>query len=41
MLEYLGEDEAAASIARAVRDFEGDASILGTAGITTQLLERL
>jgi 3-isopropylmalate dehydrogenase len=41
MLEYLGEDDAAASIARAVRDFEGDVSILGTSGITTQLLERL
>lgn len=41
MLEHLGEDEAATRIARAVRDFEGDASILGTSGITSQLLERL
>ncbi|HEY5302755.1 MAG TPA: 3-isopropylmalate dehydrogenase [Acidimicrobiales bacterium] len=41
MLEHLGEDDAAARIARAVRDFEGDASILGTSGVTTQLLERL
>jgi hypothetical protein len=41
MLEHLGEDEAAARIARAVRDFEGDAAILGTSGVTTQLLERL
>ncbi len=41
MLEHLGEDDAATRIARAVRDFEGDASILGTSGITTQLLERL
>ena len=41
MLEHLGEDEAAARIARAVRDFEGDAAILGTSGVTNQLLERL
>jgi 3-isopropylmalate dehydrogenase len=41
MLEHLGEDEAAARIARLVRDFEGDASVLGTSGVTTQLLERL
>lgn len=41
MLEHLGEDDAATRIARAVRDFEGDASMLGTSGITTQLLERL
>ena len=41
MLEHLGEDEAAARIARAVRDFEGDAAILGTSGVTAQLLERL
>ena len=41
MLEHLGEDEAAARIARAVRDFHGDAAQLGTAGITRQLLERL
>lgn len=41
MLEHLGEDEAAARIARAVRDFDGDAAILGTSGVTAQLLERL
>jgi 3-isopropylmalate dehydrogenase len=41
MLEHLGENEAAARIAAAVRDFQGDASILGTSGITAQLLERL
>ena len=41
MLEHLDEDEAAARIARAVRDFEGDAGELGTSGITAQLLERL
>ena len=41
MLEYLGEDDAAARIARVVRDFEGDAAVLGTSGITAQLLERL
>jgi 3-isopropylmalate dehydrogenase len=41
MLEHLGEDDAAARIARAVRDFDGDAATLGTSGITQQLLERL
>jgi 3-isopropylmalate dehydrogenase len=41
MLEHLGESEAAARIARAVRDFDGDASQLGTSGITAYLLERL
>ena len=41
MLEHLGEDDAAARIARAVADFDGDAAMLGTAGITSQLLERL
>jgi 3-isopropylmalate dehydrogenase len=41
MLEHLGENDAAARIARAVRDFDGDAGSLGTTGITKQLLERL
>jgi len=41
MLEHLGEDEAAARVARVVRDFDGDASTLGTSGITAHLLERL
>jgi 3-isopropylmalate dehydrogenase len=41
MLEHLGEDDAAARIAHAVADFDGDAAMLGTAGITSQLLERL
>jgi len=41
MLEHLGEDEAAARIARAVADFNGDVAALGTVGITQRLLERL
>jgi len=41
MLEHLGEVDAAARIARAVADFNGDPVALGTAGITEQLLERL
>ena len=41
MLEHLGEDEAASRIARAVQEFNGDVSILGTSGITKQLIERL
>lgn len=41
MLEHLGEAEAAQRIARAVQDFSGDVTSLGTAGITNQLLERL
>jgi len=40
MLEHLGEHEAAARIARAVRDFSGDVT-LGTAAITQELLGRL
>ena len=41
MLEHLGESDAATRIARAVRDFDGDASQLGTSGVTAHLLERL
>ena len=41
MLEHLGAAEAAQRIARAVQDFSGDVTSLGTAGITNQLLERL
>ena len=41
MLEHLGESEAVVRIARAVTDFDGDASQLGTSGITAYLLERL
>jgi 3-isopropylmalate dehydrogenase len=40
MLEHLGEDDAAARIARAVQDFEGDVT-LGTASITQEILGRL
>jgi 3-isopropylmalate dehydrogenase len=41
MLEHLGEHEAARRIDRAVRDFDADPVLLGTAGITRALLERL
>ncbi|MHB1210287.1 MAG: 3-isopropylmalate dehydrogenase [Acidimicrobiales bacterium] len=41
MLEHLGEDEAATRIARAVQEFDGDVTVLGTAGVTKQLIERL
>lgn len=41
MLEHLGEGQAAARIARAVAEFNGDVTALGTVGITHQLLERL
>jgi 3-isopropylmalate dehydrogenase len=41
MLEHLGELEAASRIARAVQEFKGDVAALGTAGITTQLMESL
>jgi 3-isopropylmalate dehydrogenase len=41
MLEHLDEPEAAARIARAVADFDGDVVSLGTRGVTSQLIERL
>jgi len=41
LLEHLGETEAAARIARAVRDFDGDPVALGTTGVTNALRERL
>ncbi len=41
MLEHLGEDGAASRVARAVQEFDGDVAVLGTAGVTQQLIERL
>jgi 3-isopropylmalate dehydrogenase len=41
MLEHFGEADAARRITRAVQDFEGDVTTLGTLGVTKQLLERL
>jgi len=41
MLEHLGEDAAARQIERVVQDFAGDAAVLGTAGVTKDLIERL
>ena len=41
MLEHIGETEAARRIARAVADFEGDVTSLGTDGVITQLQESL
>ena len=41
MLDHLGEDDAASNIARVVQEFNGDVTILGTEGITKQLIERL
>ena len=41
MLEHLGEEDAARRIARAVADFEGDAAVLGTSGVTQAIQERL
>jgi len=41
MLEHLDEQDAASRIARAVQDFKGDVAVLGTAGITSQLMESL
>jgi 3-isopropylmalate dehydrogenase len=41
LLEHLGETQAAARIARAVRDFDGDPVALGTTGVTNALRERL
>ncbi len=41
MLEHLDEAEAAQRIARAVADFGGDITVLGTEGITKQLIGRL
>ncbi len=41
MLEHLGEDAAASRIARAVQEFDGDVAVLGTDGVTKQLIERL
>ncbi len=41
MLEHLGEHDAARRIATAVADFDGEVAVLGTAGITQDLIERL
>ena len=41
MLDHLGETEAARRIARAVQDFDGDVTVLGTDGVTNELLGRL
>jgi 3-isopropylmalate dehydrogenase len=41
MLEHLGEHEAAQRIARAVADFDGDVTVLGTDGVTKKLIGRL
>jgi 3-isopropylmalate dehydrogenase len=41
MLEHLDEVEAAQRIARAVADFEGDVTALGTDGVTKNLIGRL
>lgn len=41
MLEHLGEEKAASRIARVVQEFDGDVAVLGTLGVTKQLIERL
>jgi isocitrate/isopropylmalate dehydrogenase len=41
MLEHLGEHDAARRVARAVADFDGDVTSLGTDGVTKQLQESL
>jgi 3-isopropylmalate dehydrogenase len=41
MLEHLDEVEAARSIAQAVADFDGDVAVLGTDGVTKNLIGRL
>jgi hypothetical protein len=41
MLEHLDEVEAAQRIARAVADFDGDVTALGTDGVTKNLIGRL
>jgi 3-isopropylmalate dehydrogenase len=41
MLEHVGEDIAAAKIAAAVANFDGDIATLGTTGITKQLTEMI
>ena len=41
MLEHLGELDAARRLARAVADFDGDVTSLGTDGVTKQLQESL
>jgi 3-isopropylmalate dehydrogenase len=41
LVEFLGERDAAARIARAVQDFEGDVATMGTIAITEAVRERL
>ncbi len=41
MLEHLEELDAARRVARAVADFDGDVAVLGTDGVTKQLIGRL
>jgi 3-isopropylmalate dehydrogenase len=41
MLEHLGENEAALRIRTAVADFDGDTVVLGTTGITKEILRRI
>jgi 3-isopropylmalate dehydrogenase len=41
MLEHLGEKASSERVARAVADFDGNVSELGTAGVTKSVLERL
>jgi 3-isopropylmalate dehydrogenase len=41
MLGHIGEEDAARRIARAVADFDGDVTALGTDGVTKQLQESL
>ena len=41
MLEHLGEDAAARQVAAAVAEFKGDVTVLGTSGVTDELLRRM
>jgi 3-isopropylmalate dehydrogenase len=41
MLEHLGEDAAARQVAAAVAEFNGDVAVLGTSGVTDELLRRM
>lgn len=41
MLEHLGENAAATAIDVAVTNFDGDVAVLGTAGVTDELIRRI
>ncbi len=41
MLEHLGEETAARQVAAAVAEFKGDVTVLGTSGVTDELLRRM